>query len=132
MPTLIARFTVTGWDEQSLEGLDGDWLGAVRMSKSFTSGLTGESTALFVSSGEVDGERAYFAAERITATTDDGRRGSVTVFHGGLESAPDAWLGHLVPASGTEDFADWRGSARIEHDDQGAFFVFDLVDPPAG
>lgn len=132
MPTLIARFAVTGWDSQSLDGLAVDWLGAVRMSKSFTSGLIGESTALFVSSGEADGERAYFAAERITATTDDGRRGSVTVYHGGLDAAPDAWMGHLVPASGTEDFADWRGTARIEHDDEGAFFVFDLVDPPAG
>ena len=30
------------------------------------------------------------------------------------------------PGTGTDDFADFRGAARIEHDDRGAFFVFEL------
>ena len=129
MTQLIARFAVTGWDEQGLGGLEDGWVGAVRMAKSFTSGLVGESVALFVSSGDVEGERSYFAAERITARTDDGRSGAVTVHHGGLESSPETWFGHIVPSSGTGDFAGWRGSARIEHDDSGAYFVIDLEDP---
>ena len=129
MASLIARFAVTGWDEQDLDGFGDGWVGAVRMAKSFTRGLTGESVALFLSSGEVEGERSYFAAERITARTDDGRSGSVTVHHGGLESSPGTWFGHVVPSSGTGDFAGWRGSARIEHDDQGAYFVIDLDEP---
>ncbi len=99
---------------------------AVRMHKSFTSGLVGESVALFVSSGPMEGQRSYFAAERITAAVEDGRTGEVTVHHGGLESAPDTWFGHVVPGSGTDDFADWSAAARIEHDDAGAYFVFDL------
>ena len=123
---LIARFTVTGWDERTIEGLEGGWVGAVVMRKEFTSGIVGSSVALFVSSGETEGQRSYFAAERITGTTDDGRSGSVTVHHGGLESAPETWFGHVVPGSGTEDFAGWSGSARIQHDDDGAHFVFDL------
>ena len=69
MAQLIARFSVTGWDELPLEGLDGGWVGAVRMSKSFSSGLVGESVALFVSAGEVEGQRCYFATERITGRT---------------------------------------------------------------
>lgn len=128
MARLKARFSVTGWDEQPLDGLDGDWVGAVRMSKTFSSGLVGSSTALFASSGPVEGQRAYVAIERIKASTDDGRAGSVTVHHGGLESDPDTWFGHVVPHSGTEDFAGWSGSARIQHDDQGAYFLFDLAE----
>ena len=126
MTTLTARFTINGWDERTIDGLDGGWLGAVEMRKEFTAGLTGSSVALFVSSGEAEGQRSYVAVERITAATDDGRSGSVTVHHGGLESAPDTWFGHVVPGSGTDDFADWAGSARIEHDADGAFFVFTL------
>ncbi len=129
MATLTARFSVTGWDEQTLDRLDGDWVDAVRMSKTFSSGLVGSSTALFASSGPVEGQRAYIAIERITGTIDDGRTGSVTVHHGGLESDPTTWFGHIVPHSGTEDFADWRGSAHIEHDDEGAYMVFELAGP---
>jgi hypothetical protein len=127
---LIARFNVNGWDERTLDswgdGLEGGWVGAVEMRKEFTEGITGSSVALFVSSGETEGQRSYFAAERITGTTDDRRSGSVTVHHGGLESAPETWFGHVIPGSGTEDWADWSGSARIEHDDTGAFFTFEL------
>lgn len=128
MARLTARFSVTGWDEQDLDGIDGDWVGAVRMSKSFSAGLVGTSSALFASSGPVEGERAYVAIERIEGSTEGGLRGSVTVHHGGLESDPSTWFGHVVPHSGTGDFADWRGSARIEHDDDGACMVFDLAE----
>ena len=126
MTRLIARFDVNGWDERAIDGLEGGWLGAVEMRKEFTEGLSGTSVALFVSSGDTEGQRSYFAAERITGTTDDGRSGSVTVHHGGLESSPETWFGHVVPGSGTDDFADWSGSARIEHDEGGPFFVLEL------
>jgi hypothetical protein len=122
---LIARFEVNGWDERAIEGLDGGWMGAVEMRKQFTAGITGSSVALFVSSGDTEGQRSYFAAERITGTTDDGRSGSVTVHHGGLESSPETRFGHVVPGSGTDDWSDWSGAARIEHDADGAFFEFE-------
>jgi hypothetical protein len=123
MARLIARFSVTGWDELSLPGLEGGFLDAVRMRKSFTGELEGESVALFVSAGPIEGQRCYFATERIHTAS-----GEVTVQHGGLESAPERWFGQIVPGSGTGAFADWAGTARIEHDDDGAYFVFD-VDP---
>ena len=131
MPELIARVAVDGWDERPIPGLtdpeQGAWMGAVEMRKTFLTGLTGTSVALFVSSGDVDGERSYFAAERITASVgEDPDQGSVTVHHGGLESAPDTWFGHIVPGSGTGALARWSGPARIVHDEQGAYFVFQL------
>ncbi len=126
---LIARFTVDGWDPAALDFVDDDWAGLVRMHKTYTSGLHGTSVAMFAASGPVEGERAYLAVERITAATDDGRDGAVTIHHGGLESDPATWFGHVVPHSGTGAMTGWRGSARIEHDADGAFLVLDLADP---
>jgi hypothetical protein len=45
----------------------------------------------------------------------------------GLESDPDTWFGHIVPGTGTGGFAGWSGSARILHDDQGAYFEIELA-----
>jgi hypothetical protein len=117
---IIARFTVTGWDEVSLPGVEGGWAGGAVLPKTFTEGLAGSSVALFISSGEQEGERAYIAAERITGTLDDGRSGSFTVHHGGLEAT---WFGHIVPGSGTGDFAGLAGTAVISHDETGAYFT---------
>ncbi|HWM99877.1 MAG TPA: hypothetical protein VNO54_22770 [Streptosporangiaceae bacterium] len=51
----------------------------------------------------------------------------VTVQHGGLESDPGTWFGHIVPNTGSGGFAGWSGSARIVHDDQGAYFEINLA-----
>jgi hypothetical protein len=123
--TIIARFAVTGWDETSLPGVEGGWASGAVLPKTFSEGITGSSVALFISSGEQEGQRAYIAAERITGTFDDGRSGSFTVHHGGLESDPATWFGHVVPGSGTGDLVDLASSARIEHDENGAFFAIE-------
>ena len=125
--SLIARFDVNGWEPRDLDGLDPGWVGAVTMKKQFTAGIVGSSTALFVSSGDVEGQRSYLAAERITGTLDGRGEGSVTVHHGGVEPAPEAAFGHVVAHTGTGAFEGWAGSVRIEHDDAGAYFVIDLT-----
>ena len=51
----------------------------------------------------------------------------MTVQHGGLESDAGTWVGHIVPGTGTGDFAGWTGSARIIHDDRGAYFEINLM-----
>ena len=55
--TITARFEVTGWDPADLPGIDGDWVGAVTMRKTYTAGLVGESVAHFISSGDESGRR---------------------------------------------------------------------------
>jgi hypothetical protein len=125
--TLIARFQVDGFEPRKVEGLDTDWLSLMTFAKTFTSGITGTGTTLFMSAGTEEGSRSYVATERISGRTDDGREGSVTVQHGGLESDPDSWFGHIVPGTGAGDFAGWKGSARILHDDQGAYFEITLA-----
>jgi Protein of unknown function (DUF3224) len=124
--TLIARFKVDGYELRKVEGLDADWVGLMTFAKTFTAGITGHATTLFMSAGTQEGARSYVATERITGRTEGGEEGAVTVQHGGLESDPATWFGHIVPGTGTGAFAGWAGSARIVHDDQGAFFEIDL------
>jgi hypothetical protein len=125
--TIIARFKVDGAEPRQVAGLDAEWVGLMTFAKTFTSGITGQSTTLFMSAGTQEGSRSYVATERISGLTDDGREGSVTVQHGGLESDPGSWFGHIVPGTGTGDFAGWSGSARIVHDDEGAYFEITLA-----
>jgi hypothetical protein len=125
--TLIARFKVDGAEPGQVTGLEADWFGLLVFAKTFTAGITGHATTVFMSAGTEEGFRSYVATERITGRTDGGREGSVTVQHGGLESDPSSWFGHIVPGTGTGGFAGWTGSARIVHDDQGAYFKINLA-----
>jgi len=125
--TLIARFQIDSFEQRKVVGLEEGWFSLMTFVKTFASGITGRSTTLFVSAGTDEGSRSYVATERISGRTEDGRAGSVTVQHGGLESDPGSWFGHIVPGTGTGDFAGWSGSARIVHDDAGAYFEIALA-----
>ena len=125
--TLIARFKVDSATPTTADGLDADWVGLLVFRKTLTSGIVGSAITLFMAAGTEEGSRSYVATERIVGRTDDGRDGEVTVQHGGLESDPSTWFGHIVPKTGTGGFADWAGSARIVHDDEGASFEIDLT-----
>lgn len=129
--TIIARFTVDDATPLQVPGIEpdssgADWVGVMRFTKTFTTGIVGSATTLFMSAGTVEGSRSYVATEHISGRTDDGGEGTFTVQHGGLESDPETWFGHIVPNTGTGDFASWTGLARIAHDDQGAFLEIDL------
>jgi hypothetical protein len=128
---LIARFVVEGAEPGAIAGLEGDWLDLMVLSKTFTSGIVGQATTLFMSAGSHEGSRSYVATERIVGRTAGGQEGSVTVQHGGLESDPGSWFGHIVPHTGTGAFTGWSGSARIRHDDDGAYFEIELDGRPA-
>jgi hypothetical protein len=99
--TLIARFAVDGYEVRQVDGLDADWVGLMTFAKTFTAGIIGHATTLFMAAGSEEGSRSYVATERITGHPDGGAEGSVTVQHGGLESDPATWFGHIVPGTGT-------------------------------
>ena len=124
--TLIARFNVDGFEQRAVDGTEPEWVTVLTFSKTFTAGIVGRATTLFMSTG-VEGNRSYVATEQIDGRTDDAQQGTLIVQHGGLESDPATWFGHIVPGAGTGDFADWAGTARIEHDEDGAFFCIELV-----
>ncbi len=119
---LQARFQVDGAEPTAVAGLEGDWVHVLTFAKTFTSGIVGTATTLFMTAGTEEGSRSYVATERVEGRTDDGREGTLVIQHGGLESDPDTWFGHIVPSTGTGDFVGWSGAARIVHDDEGAYF----------
>lgn len=126
--TLTARFALTVATPLELPGVVGGWAQGLAMHKTFTSGLVGESDLVFLSSGEEETGRGYVAVERIEGTLDDGRSGSFTVHHGGMQTPSDSGqFGNIVPGTGTGDFAHFAGSAAIQHDDDGPFFVLSLI-----
>lgn len=127
MSEITARFSVDGFDPSTIAGIDGDWVGALVMRKTYSGALEGTGLLHFVSSGTEE-NRGYLAAERIVARL-DGVDGEVTVHHGALNSTDDASaFGYIIPGTGTGAFADWRGTARILHDEVGPRFVFSLDD----
>ena len=125
---LIARFRVDDARPTAVPELEADWVQLLVFSKTFTAGITGSGTTLFMTSGTQEGARSYVATERIAGRTEDGLEGSFTVQHGGLESDPDTWFGHIVPGTGTGGFAGWSGSARIVHDPDGPSFQLEIVE----
>jgi hypothetical protein len=124
---IVARFQITGWEETDLPGLTAGAASGAKMTKTFSEGIDGTSEGLFISSGTEEGSRSYIAVECIAGTLADGRSGSFIVHHGGLESDPNTWFGHIVPGTGAGDLAGIAGSARIVHDEQGAFFSIVLA-----
>ena len=120
--TLVARFQVDSAEPAEVPGVEGGWTQVIVFKKTFVSGITGSATTLLMSAGSIEGRRAYVATELIVGRTDDGLQGSFVVQHGGFESEPGTWFGHIVPATGTGGFTSWVGPARIQHDDQGAYF----------
>lgn len=124
--TITARFEISRWEETELPNLPGDVAYGAKMQKTFTEGIDGSSEGLFIASGQDEGNRAYVGIERITGALPDGRSGSFTIHHGGLESNPDTWFGHIVPGTGSGDLDGIAGSARIEHDEAGAYFTLTL------
>jgi len=121
------RAMAGGRTARQVSGLDADWVGLMTFAKTFTSGIIGRATTLFMAAGTEEGSRSYVATERITGHTDGGSEGSVTVQHGGLESDPGTWFGHIVPGTGTGGCTGWSGSARILHDEAGAYFEIELA-----
>lgn len=126
--TITARFDLAAATPIDLLGVEGGWAQGMAMHKTFTAGLVGQSDLIFLSSGEEETGRGYVAVERVTGTLDDGRSGAFTVHHGAMQTPSDSGqFGNIVPGTGTGDFAHFTGSAAIQHDDDGAFFVLSLI-----
>ena len=64
--TLIARFTVDGFEPRQVTGLEADWFTLLTFAKTFTAGITGHATTVFMAAGTEEGSRSYVATERIT------------------------------------------------------------------
>lgn len=59
--TLIARFQVDSFEPRQVTGLDADWFGLLTFAKTFSSGIIGHATTVFMSAGTEEGSRSYVA-----------------------------------------------------------------------
>ena len=125
-----ARFDITGWDDQPYDEHEGVKLSRTRVTKTFSGGIEGESTAELLMAFGHDGSAAYVGFERISGRV-DGRAGTFVLHHsasasGGEQSAE--WS--VVPGSGTEELRGLRGRARIAGDSKtGHTFTLDYELP---
>lgn len=127
-----ASFTIDSWDGTAYdEPADGPPLGRATLTKTYSGGLTGTSTAEMLSA-QGDGGAAYLAQERIVGRLGD-RSGSFVLQHGasgGSGSEPRQWA-FVVPGSGTGELAGLRGEGQLEHG--GLALDYEVVTgPPAG
>ena len=130
----IARFKVTGWDEepwalQSAEADDdaateGPHLSAVRVRKEYEGDLEGVGHArLLMCRAHREGplrNAGYIVSEKFRGRL-AGRAGGFVLHHWGVapEASPPWTAGHVVPGSGTGDLAGLLGSMEIRVDDDG-------------
>jgi len=70
---LIARFKVDSFEPRQVAGLDAEWLGVMTFAKTFTAGIIGESTTLFMSAGPLPGYAGFALISQMT--TPDGLGG---------------------------------------------------------
>ena len=125
MARFSARFTVDSFEPSTVSGVEGDWVAAIVMRKTYTDGIDGGAVLHFVHSGE-DPSRGYLAVERISGSI-DGVPGEVTVHHGGLQHpGGESAFGYVIPGTGIGAFSGWVGTASIVHDDGGTTMVFEL------
>jgi hypothetical protein len=106
----------------------GDWLGRMRVRKTFEGDLvaTGEAEMLSFRSDE-EGSAGYVAVDRITGTL-HGRKGSFILQHSGLmDRGRSSLTVTVVPGSGTEELAGLRGSMEIVNVDGAHSYTFNYL-----
>ena len=111
---------------------DDDVIGRMRVTKTFTGGLTGTGTAQMLSVGTaIEGSIGYVAIDLIDGTL-DGRRGSFALQHSGLmRRGKSNLMVTVVPDSGTDDLLGLSGILAIENLGPSHKYVFDYVLDPS-
>src|SRR5258706_4636472 len=126
---LKSSFQITSWDaepvDESTEAVD---LSKAVIRKSFSGELEGTSIGYGVFCKAAAETGGYIVVEVVTGATEDGREGSFVIQHYGIRDTNQGgpWHGDVVPGTGTDGFAGVTGKFKIEHGDEGAFFIFDL------
>lgn len=95
---------------------DDEVIGRMRVTRSYTGGLTGAGVAQMLSVGTpVEGSVSHVALERITGTL-DGRRGGFVLQHTGTMRRGEGSLAiTVVPDSGTDELLGLHGTCTVEN-----------------
>ncbi|MFI7545834.1 DUF3224 domain-containing protein [Actinoplanes sp. NPDC049599] len=95
---------------------DDEIIGRMRVTKSYTGGLTGSGVAQMLTVGTpIEDSAAYVALEQVTGTL-DGRQGAFVLQHTGTMRRGEGGLSvTVVPDSGTGELLGLHGTCTIEN-----------------
>ncbi len=112
---------------------DDEIIGRMRMVKTFTGSLTGESVGQMLSVGTlIEGSAAYVVIERVSGVL-DGRRGTFVLQHSAVLRRGETRLEvGLVPDSGTDELLGISGTFRIYELGSHHHYEFDYAIDPSG
>ncbi|MFB7124988.1 DUF3224 domain-containing protein [Kitasatospora sp. NPDC056273] len=110
-------FEVTAFEPVETEEREGAAFGRVRIAKTFTGGLSGESEVRMLSVAGPSGSPAsYVAVEHVTGEL-DGRKGSFVLQHAAWDSTGTTI--RVVPGTGTGELAGITGEFHLTVDGSG-------------
>jgi hypothetical protein len=123
---MTTRATGTFTTEFEALPSEDEWLGHLRVLKTFEGALSGTGRAEMLSvGGSVEGSAGYVAIDRITGVL-DGRKGSFVLQHNGLMNRGAATLSVVVvPDSGTDELTGLSGSFAIVNENGVHSYTFD-------
>jgi uncharacterized protein DUF3224 len=113
-----APFTNDRYDEEPYGEAEGTELSRVHISRTFTGGLEGESTAeIMIAKSEGGG--GYVGHDRISGRL-NGKAGSFVFQHGGIMSQEGVSNnGTIVPGTGTDELTGITGEGTMLADEDG-------------
>ena len=115
----VGTFVNETYEEVPYDDSDGVSLGRIRITRSFSGDIVGQSSAELLTARSADGSTAYVALDRLSAVI-DGKAGSFVLQHWGTISGDGAVTdGAVVPGSGSGELRGLRGRCRIAVDEQG-------------
>ncbi|MQS11181.1 DUF3224 domain-containing protein [Streptomyces kaniharaensis] len=110
-------FEVTGFEPVETEERTDAPFGRIRISKTFTGGLSGTSEVRMLSVGDAAGAPAsYVAVERVTGEL-DGRKGSFVLQHAAWDTSGVTI--RVVPGTGAGELAGLTGEFHLAVDEAG-------------
>ena len=129
---LRSEFEIKGWDVAEFDGISETAdMARATIRKSFSGEFNGTSIGYGVLLQTAEQSGGYVVMERVTGTSSEGQTGSFVIQHYGIRDAEGGgpWYGHVIPGTGTHDFAGVTGTFEIEHGEGVAAFQWSLELP---
>ena len=119
-----SAFTIDSWEDEPFSEQGDVKLSRVRVTKTFSGDITGNSTAALVMAGAQEGSAAYVGLEQFVVSI-QGRSGSFVLQHNATMTKDSQSLTLTVaPDSGTSELLGLHGEGRIEIDANGGHTLF--------
>lgn len=113
--TITGDFDIEDWVEEPIDEAPGATIARITVTKAFTGGIVGTSTAHLVTGvTEVEGSAGYVGMERLAVTL-DGKQGTFVLQHSaGMRDGAEHLDLTVIQDSGTGELAGITGTGQID------------------